>query len=149
MGFTAGETVVKEAEEEYRQFFKPPKTALEYWAAMQYEIKVGKFPMLANSRAKTNREPDGFVKVIADARSDRVLGVWIIASVDVRFDQFVAQNQRWTPQSAVSQKSRNVGAADPGDLDCYFFFPLLRCRTGTLFQFNPAGSGIDQSLHRP
>jgi dihydrolipoamide dehydrogenase len=45
------------------------------------EIKVGKFPMLANSRAKTNHEPDGFVKVIADARSDRVLGVWIIATV--------------------------------------------------------------------
>jgi dihydrolipoamide dehydrogenase len=45
------------------------------------EVKVGKFPMLANSRAKTNREPDGFVKVIADARTDRVLGVWMIASV--------------------------------------------------------------------
>lgn len=43
------------------------------------EVKVGKFPMLANSRAKTNHEPDGFVKVIADAKSDRVLGVWIIA----------------------------------------------------------------------
>ncbi|KUO51681.1 MAG: dihydrolipoamide dehydrogenase [Sphingomonadales bacterium BRH_c3] len=45
------------------------------------EIKVGKFPMLANSRAKTNHEPDGFVKVIADAKTDRVLGVWAIASV--------------------------------------------------------------------
>ena len=45
------------------------------------EIKVGKFPMLGNSRAKTNHEPDGFVKVIADAKTDRVLGVWIIASV--------------------------------------------------------------------
>lgn len=45
------------------------------------EIKVGKFPMMANSRAKTNHEPDGFVKVIADARTDRVLGVWCIASV--------------------------------------------------------------------
>ena len=45
------------------------------------EIKVGKFPMLANSRAKTNHEPDGFVKVIADATTDRVLGVWAIASV--------------------------------------------------------------------
>jgi dihydrolipoamide dehydrogenase len=44
-------------------------------------IKVGKFPMLANSRAKTNHEPDGFVKVIADAETDRVLGVWCIASV--------------------------------------------------------------------
>lgn len=45
------------------------------------EVKVGKFPMLANSRAKTNHEPDGFVKIIADAKTDRVLGVWIIASV--------------------------------------------------------------------
>jgi dihydrolipoamide dehydrogenase len=45
------------------------------------EVKVGKFPMMANSRAKTNKEPDGFVKVIADAKTDRVLGVWIIASV--------------------------------------------------------------------
>jgi dihydrolipoamide dehydrogenase len=45
------------------------------------DIKVGKFPMMANSRAKTNREGDGFVKVIADAKSDRVLGVWIVASL--------------------------------------------------------------------
>ena len=44
-------------------------------------IKVGKFPMMANSRAKTNREGDGFVKVIADAETDRVLGVWCIASL--------------------------------------------------------------------
>jgi dihydrolipoamide dehydrogenase len=46
-----------------------------------HEVKVGKFPMLANSRAKTNHEPDGFVKVVADAKTDRVLGVWCIASV--------------------------------------------------------------------
>jgi dihydrolipoamide dehydrogenase len=44
-------------------------------------IKVGKFPMMANSRARTNHDTDGFVKVIADAKSDRVLGVWIVASV--------------------------------------------------------------------
>jgi len=44
-------------------------------------IKTSKFPMMANSRAKTNHEPDGFVKVIADAQTDRVLGVWAIASV--------------------------------------------------------------------
>ena len=48
-------------------------------AKEQGEIKTGKFPMMANSRAKTNHEPDGFVKVIADARTDRVLGVWAIA----------------------------------------------------------------------
>jgi dihydrolipoamide dehydrogenase len=53
----------------------------EEQAREQGEVKVGKFPMLANSRAKTNKEPDGFVKVIADAKTDRVLGVWIIASV--------------------------------------------------------------------
>ncbi len=45
------------------------------------EVKVGKFPMAGNSRAKTNHEPDGFVKIISDAKSDRVLGVWCIASV--------------------------------------------------------------------
>jgi dihydrolipoamide dehydrogenase len=50
-------------------------------ARAQGEVRVGKFPMLANSRAKTNREGDGFVKIIADAKSDRVLGVWIIASL--------------------------------------------------------------------
>ena len=45
------------------------------------EVKVGKFPMAGNSRAKTNHEPDGFVKIISDAKTDRVLGVWCIASV--------------------------------------------------------------------
>jgi len=53
----------------------------EQATAEGHQVKVGKFPMLANSRAKTNHEPDGFVKVIADAETDRVLGVWIIASV--------------------------------------------------------------------
>lgn len=42
-------------------------------------IKVGKFPMLANSRAKAIGDTDGFVKVIADAATDKVLGVWMIA----------------------------------------------------------------------
>ena len=40
--------------------------------------KVGKFPFAANSRAKTNRETEGFVKVLADATTDRVLGVHMI-----------------------------------------------------------------------
>jgi dihydrolipoamide dehydrogenase len=53
----------------------------EEQAKEQGEVNVGKFPMLANSRAKTNHEPDGFVKIIADAETDRVLGVWCIASV--------------------------------------------------------------------
>jgi dihydrolipoamide dehydrogenase len=49
--------------------------------AAGHEVKVGKFPMMANSRAKTNHEPEGFVKVISDASTDRVLGAWMIASV--------------------------------------------------------------------
>ena len=53
----------------------------EEQARAEGEIKVGKFPFMANSRAKTNRDTDGFVKVIADAKSDRVLGVWIISSL--------------------------------------------------------------------
>ncbi|PZU58006.1 MAG: dihydrolipoyl dehydrogenase [Sphingobium sp.] len=43
-------------------------------------VKVGKFPMLANSRAKAIKDTDGFVKIIADAETDKVLGVWIIAA---------------------------------------------------------------------
>jgi dihydrolipoamide dehydrogenase len=50
-------------------------------AKTRCDVKVGKFPMMANSRAKTNHEPDGFVKVVADAKTDKVLGVHIIASV--------------------------------------------------------------------
>ena len=40
--------------------------------------KTGKFPFLANSRAKTNHETDGFVKILADAKTDRVLGGHIV-----------------------------------------------------------------------
>ena len=45
------------------------------------DYKVGKFPMMANSRAKANHDTDGFVKVIADAATDRVLGVHIVSSL--------------------------------------------------------------------
>ena len=40
--------------------------------------KVGKFPFTANSRAKINHEAEGFVKVLADAATDRILGVHMI-----------------------------------------------------------------------
>jgi dihydrolipoamide dehydrogenase len=42
------------------------------------EYKVGKFPFLANGRAKANQTTDGFVKILADAKTDRVLGAHII-----------------------------------------------------------------------
>jgi dihydrolipoamide dehydrogenase len=41
-------------------------------------FKVGKFPFTANSRARINLETEGFVKVLADARTDRVLGLHIL-----------------------------------------------------------------------
>jgi dihydrolipoamide dehydrogenase len=40
--------------------------------------KVGKFPFTANARAKTNLSTEGFVKILADAATDRVLGVHMI-----------------------------------------------------------------------
>ena len=40
--------------------------------------KVGKFPFMANSRAKVNNETEGFVKILADSQTDKVLGVHII-----------------------------------------------------------------------
>jgi dihydrolipoamide dehydrogenase len=39
---------------------------------------TGKFPFTANGRAKVNRQTDGFVKILADAKTDRVLGVHIV-----------------------------------------------------------------------
>lgn len=40
--------------------------------------KVGKFPFTANSRAKINHETEGFVKILADANTDQILGVHMI-----------------------------------------------------------------------
>ena len=45
---------------------------------LKISYKVGKFPFLANSRAKVNNETEGFVKILADSKTDKVLGVHII-----------------------------------------------------------------------
>lgn len=42
------------------------------------EFKIGKFPFAANSRAKTNNDTDGLVKIIGDKATDRILGAHII-----------------------------------------------------------------------
>ena len=44
------------------------------------EYKVGKFPFTANGRARANRTSEGFVKVLADAKTDQVLGVHILGA---------------------------------------------------------------------
>jgi dihydrolipoamide dehydrogenase len=55
------------------------KTEEELKAA-NVAYNVGKFPFTANGRARANRATDGFVKVLADKTTDRVLGVHIIAA---------------------------------------------------------------------
>ena len=47
-------------------------------AGISYNI--GKFPFTANGRAKVNHQTDGFVKILADAKTDRVLGVHIVGA---------------------------------------------------------------------
>tara|TARA_Y100000996_G_scaffold382913_1_gene338488 strand:- start:688 stop:2091 length:1404 start_codon:yes stop_codon:yes gene_type:complete len=46
--------------------------------ASNINYKIGKFPFMANSRAKVNNEVEGFVKILADSKTDKVLGVHII-----------------------------------------------------------------------
>ena len=47
---------------------------------LNQKYKVGKFPFMANSRAKAINETDGFVKILAEEKTDKVLGVHIIGS---------------------------------------------------------------------
>jgi dihydrolipoamide dehydrogenase len=42
------------------------------------DYKVGKFPFLANGRAKVNKTTEGFVKVLSSSETDQILGVHII-----------------------------------------------------------------------
>jgi dihydrolipoyl dehydrogenase len=48
--------------------------------AANVAYNVGKFPFTANGRAKANQQTEGFVKILADAKTDRVLGVHIVCS---------------------------------------------------------------------
>jgi dihydrolipoamide dehydrogenase len=48
--------------------------------AANVAYNVGKFPFTANGRAKANQQTEGFVKILADAKTDRVLGVSIVGS---------------------------------------------------------------------
>jgi dihydrolipoamide dehydrogenase len=47
---------------------------------VRVSYKSGKFPFTANGRAKVNLQTDGFVKILADAKTDRVLGVHIVGA---------------------------------------------------------------------
>jgi len=61
----------------YPEIASVGKTEEELKAA-NVAYNVGKFPFTANARAKVNLTTEGFVKILADARTDRVLGVHIL-----------------------------------------------------------------------
>ena len=48
--------------------------------AAKVDYKKGVFPMAANSRARTNYDSDGLVKILTDAKTDKMLGIHIVAS---------------------------------------------------------------------
>lgn len=54
-----------------------PLNVLSFFQGVAY--KIGKFPLSANSRARTNAEIDGIVKVLSDKETDRLLGCHMIA----------------------------------------------------------------------
>ena len=54
-----------------------PLNLLSFFQGVAY--KIGKFPLSANSRARTNAEIDGIVKVLSDKETDRLLGCHMIA----------------------------------------------------------------------
>lgn len=62
----------------YPEIASVGKTEEELKAA-GVEYKVGKFSMMANSRARATFDDQGFVKILADAKTDRILGAHIIA----------------------------------------------------------------------
>ena len=48
---------------------------------LNIKYKIGKFPFIANSRAKVNNDTDGYVKIIAEEKTDKVLGVSLISTL--------------------------------------------------------------------
>jgi dihydrolipoamide dehydrogenase len=47
--------------------------------AQGYELRIGKFPLIASGRARTMNESDGLIKLVGDAKSDLLLGMHIVA----------------------------------------------------------------------
>ena len=50
----------------------------EYLKKSKIDYKIGKFPFMANGRALTTSSPEGFVKILADKKTDSILGAHII-----------------------------------------------------------------------
>ena len=65
-------------------------------------FKVGRFPFMANGRAKAVGETDGLVKVLAHQKTDRILGVHIVARSIPRFSGHTS----WDPTPGISSRRR-------------------------------------------
>ena len=77
------------------------------------EYAVGKFPLAANSRAKTVNEADGMVKILSDKATDRLLGAHIIATVRNLFLIIVRERPLMMSDFRVGLEVQN----DPSKLD--------------------------------
>jgi dihydrolipoamide dehydrogenase len=69
------------------------------------KYKVGRFPFLANSRAKTNLDTEGQVKFIVEEETDRVLGVHIIGAAILPF----SPRARFAKLSSVRLRASSLG----------------------------------------
>jgi len=74
------------------------------------EYNAGKFPFTANGRAKANKTTDGFVKILADKKTDRVLGVHIIG---VNAGEMIAEAAIAMEFSASSEDIARICFAHP------------------------------------
>ncbi len=70
---------------------------------MSYCLQVGKFPFLANSRAKTVDDTEGLVKFIADKKTDKLLGAHIMGPNAGKHPSLVRQQLLSSAREALSE----------------------------------------------
>lgn len=94
------------------------------------KYKIGKFPFLANSRAKTNQDTEGFVKFLAEAETDKILGVHIIGPCAGEMIASAALAMEY------GASSEDVARTCHAHVCCYFlssFCYSVFCRFNNLF----------------
>ena len=78
---------VGHTEEDLKEAKTPYKVKYQIWTngLIFLKFKVGQFPFMANSRAKTVNDSDGFVKILSHKDTDKILGVHIVGPVAGKF----------------------------------------------------------------
>ena len=78
---------VGHTEEDLKEAKTPYKVKYRIWTNgfIFLKFKVGQFPFMANSRAKTVNDSDGFVKILSHKDTDKILGVHIVGPVAGKF----------------------------------------------------------------